>query len=73
MQVELGVETLTNAQWQSFWYACRWFVIVALAFMVLLVLALIVLLVGMTVNEWIFAPRKRYEKGGFRRRQQIKA
>ena len=25
VQVELGVETLTNAQWQSFWYASRWF------------------------------------------------
>lgn len=73
MQVELGVEALTNAQWQSFWYVCRWFVIVALASMVLLVLALISLLVGMTVDEWVFALRKRYEKGGFRRRQQSKA
>ena len=73
MQVELGVETLTNARWQSFWYACRWFVIVALASMVLLVLALISLLVGMIVDEWVFALRKRYERGGFRRRQQSKA
>ena len=73
MQVELGVETLTNARWQSFWYACRWFVIVALASMVLLVLALISLLVGMIVDEWVFALRKRYERGGFRRRQQSNA
>ena len=73
MQVELGVETLTNAQWQSFWYTCRWFVIVALASMVLLVLALMSLLVGMIVDEWVFALRKRYERGGFRRRQQSKA
>ena len=73
MQVELGVETLTNAQWQSFWYACRWFVIGALASMMLLVLALISLLVGMTVDEWVFALRRRYERGGFRRRQQSKA
>ena len=41
--------------------------------MVLLWLALISLLVGMTVDEWVFALRRRYEKGGFRRRQQSKA
>ena len=73
MQVELGVEALTNAQWQSFWYACRWFVIGALASMMLLVLALISLLVGMTVDEWVFALKRRYGKGGSRRLQQSKA
>ena len=41
--------------------------------MVLLVLALISLLVGMIVDEWVFALRKRYERGGFRRQQQSKA
>lgn len=73
MQVELGVETLTNDQWQPFWYACRWFVIIALACMAFLVLSLISLLVGMTVDEWVFALRRRYEKRGSRRRQQSKA
>ena len=73
MQVELGVETLTNSQWQPFWYACRWFVIVAIAFIMLLVLALISLLVGMIVDEWVFALRRRYEKGKSHRRQQSKA
>lgn len=73
MQVELGVESLTNAQWQPFWYACRWFVIAALACMAFLVLGLISLLVGMIVDEWAFALRRRYERGGSRRRQQSKA
>ena len=73
MQVELGVETLTNAQWQPFRYACRWFIIVALASMVLLVLALISLLISIIVDEWIFALRRRYEKGKSRTRQQSKA
>lgn len=73
MQVELGVETLTHAQWQPFWYACRWFVIIALACMAFLVLGLVSLLVGMIVDEWVFALRKRYEKGHPRRRQQSKA
>ena len=73
MQIELGVETLTNSQWQPFWYACRWFVIVAIAFIMLLVLALISLLVGMIVDEWVFALRRRYEKGKSHRRQQSKA
>ena len=59
MQVELGVETLTNAQWQPFWYACRWFATVALASMMLVVLAVISLLVGMIVDEWVFALRRR--------------
>jgi len=63
MQVELGVETLlTTMQWQSFWHACRWFVVVMLACMAFLALSLISLLVGMIVDEWIFALRERYEK-----------
>ena len=73
MQVKLGVETLTNDQWQPFWYACRWFVIVALACMAVIVLSLISLLVGMTADEWVFALRRRYEKGGSRQRWQSKA
>ncbi len=73
MQVELGVEALTNAQWQSFWYACRWFVIIALACTAFLVLGLVSLLVGMIVDEWVFALRRRYKKGASRRRHQSKA
>ena len=73
MQVELGVETLTNAQWIPFWYTSRWFVIVALACMAFVVLGLVSLLVGMIVDEWVFALRKRYGKNGVRKRQQSKA
>lgn len=73
MQVELGVETLMNAQWQPFRYACQWFAIVALACVAFLVLCLVLLLVGMIIDEWVFALRRRYEKGGFRRRQQSNA
>lgn len=73
MQVELGVETLTDDQWQFFWDTSRWFVIVTLAWIALLVLGLVSLLVGMIVNEWVFALRKRYKKGGLHRRQQSKA
>ena len=60
MQVEFGVEPLMNTQWQSFWYASWWFVIVALACMAILVLGLKLLLVGMIVDEWVFALRGRY-------------
>lgn len=70
MQVELGVETLlTNTQWQAFWYTCRWFVIVTLVGMGLLALTLILLLMGMIVDEWVFALKKRYEGRHSRRRQ----
>lgn len=70
MQVELGVETLlTNTQWQVFWYTCRWFVIVTLVGMGLLALTLILLLMGMIVDEWVFALKKRYEGRHSRRRQ----
>ena len=63
MQVELGLEPLTNTQWQSFWYASRWFVIVALACVAILALGLILLLVGMIFDEWVFALRGEIRKG----------
>lgn len=70
MQVELGVETLlTTMQWQSFWHACRWFVVVMLACIAFLALGLISLLVGMIVDEWVFALRERYKKRKSCRRQ----
>ena len=63
MQVELGAETLmTNLRWQSFWFACRWFVVIILACMTLLTVFPVCLLVGMIVDEWTFALRARYEK-----------
>lgn len=63
MQVELSAETLmTNLRWQSFWFACRWFAVIILACMTLLTVVLVCLLVGMVVDEWIFALRARYEK-----------
>ena len=73
MQVELGVETLTDARWRPFWYFSRGFVIVALTCTAFLALGLVSLLVGMIVDEWVFALRKRYGKGGPRRRQQLEA
>ena len=42
MQVELGSETLLSSyQWQSFWFACRWFAIITLACMAMLTVACI--------------------------------
>lgn len=73
MQVELGVETLTNDRWQSFWYTSRWFVVVVLTCMVFVALVLALVLVGMIVDEWAFALRKRYKRGRLRRRQQNRA
>ena len=67
MQVELGVETLSASQWESFWDACRWFSVLTMGALVFLTLSLIVLLVGMILNEWIYAirclrMRKRQER-----------
>ena len=63
MQVELGVENLlTNSQWQLFWHACRYFTIVILACIVLLTLGLVSTLIGMIVDEWVFALRERRKK-----------
>ena len=74
MQVELGVETLTNAQWQPFWNACRWSVVIVLVCVVCLTLILVLLLIGMVADEWIFALKARYYKTkNARRRQHSKA
>ena len=70
IQVELSVETLLiNTRWQVFWYTCRWFVIVTLVCMGILVLALTLLFIGMIVDEWVFALKKRYKGRHSRRRQ----
>ena len=73
MQVELGVEALTNAQWQPLWNACRWFVVIALVCIVCLTLILVLLLIGMVVDEWIFALKTRYYKKSARLQQYSKA
>lgn len=63
MQVELGVETLLRtAQWRAFWHASRWFAIITLLGMTLVITLLFSLFVGLTVDEWVFALRQRYGK-----------
>ena len=74
MQVELNVETLTNAQWHPFWNTCRWFVVLTLIGIGCLTLGLMLLLVGMVTDEWVFALKTRhYKRKSTRRRQQSKA
>ena len=73
MQVELGVETLTKAQWQPFWNTCRWFVVVALVCMACLTLSLVLLLIGMIANEWVFALKTRYYNKSTRSQRYSKA
>ncbi len=74
MQVELGVETLLTAtQWQPFWHTCRYFAIVTLACIALLTLGLASTLLGMIIDEWIFALRERRKKRKSGRRQGDKA
>ena len=63
MQVELGVETLlTTAQWQSFWHATRWFAVITLLGMTLVITLLFSIFLWLTVDEWVFALRQRYGK-----------
>ena len=70
MQVELAVETLlTSSQWQKFLHACRWFVIVTLLCMAVIALVLPSLLIGMHIDELIFALKDRYGKKSSPRRQ----
>lgn len=68
MQVELSVETLlSTTQWQPFWHTCRWFATVTMACVILLASSLVLLLVGMIVDEWVFALKERRKKKSWRR------
>ena len=55
MQVELSVESLTSLQWQPFWYLSRWFSVLTLACLAFLTWSLVLLLIGMIVDEWVWA------------------
>ena len=57
MQVELDVETVAFKPWDGFQKICRWFSILTIVGITLLAIALAMLLVGMIVDEWIFALR----------------
>ena len=57
MQVELGTESLASSQWRSFFYACRTFRVFTLLIIAFLMLSLVLLLVGMIADEWIYAVR----------------
>lgn len=66
MQIELDVETLLIImQWQSFWHVCWWFIVIMLTCIVFLALSLILLLVDMIVDEWVFALKEWYKKRKF--------
>jgi hypothetical protein len=73
MQVELVVEQLHVAQWTRMWTFSRWFSVICLVATLLLVVSLISLVVGMIVDEWIFAiktvRRKRLERANWRTQQ----
>ena len=62
MQVELDVETLSSEQWEHFQNLCRWFSILTIGGASLLGNALAMLLVGMIVDEWVFALRCLYKR-----------
>ena len=68
MQVELSVEQLTTAKWRSFWSLCRWFSVIGIACIGCLALMLSLLLIGMIINEWVYAIKvlrtKRRERRG---------
>ena len=68
MQVELSVEQVTTAKWGSFWSLCRWFSVLGIAWIGCLALMLSLLLIGMILNEWVYAIKvlrtKRRERRG---------
>ena len=55
MQVEMSVEQVTMAKWRSFWSICRWFSLTSIVWIGCLTLAFSLLLIGMIVNEWVYA------------------
>lgn len=74
MQVELGVESLlTTTQWQPFWHTCRYFAIATLAGLALLTLGFASTLLGMIVDEWVFALKERRKRRKSWRRRGDKA
>lgn len=62
MQVELGVAPLASERWEPFWHLCRWFSVLTLAGLTLLTLSLVLLLVGMIVDEFLYALRCLFRK-----------
>ena len=56
MQVGLAVESLVSeANWDGFWYMCRWFSMITLVGCILLAVSIGVVLFGTVANEWIYA------------------
>lgn len=70
MQVELGAESLlATHQWESVWFVCRWFAVIVLMCIFLLTIILVMLLVGMIVDECAFALKARYKRRKLKRLQ----
>lgn len=64
MQVELAVEQLNNAPWKAFQRICRWFSILGILGITAVAATLLALLMGMLIDEWVFAIKARRRKRG---------
>ncbi len=62
MQVAVTIEQISSLHWTSLWAVCRWFSVVSLISLGILMLALILLLLSKIVNEWRYALNDRYWK-----------
>lgn len=69
MQVELAAEQLLAVPWKVFWQICRWASVLSIAAIAAVALALASLLVGMIVDEWLFAFKDRWRKRNNRKQQ----
>ena len=72
MQVGLGVESLAPERWEPFWHLCRWFGVLTMSGLALLMLLLALLLGGMIVDEWVYAFKCLFRKKRQRRGQNDK-
>jgi hypothetical protein len=64
-QVVMAVEQLvypSGQQWMHFWWFCRWFGILVIAIVFTLGFGILVVLVAMIVDEWVFAIRAMRRK-----------
>lgn len=62
MQVELAVEQVTIGPWPAFSSVSRWFSVTALLGISIICLSLVLLLIYMVADEWIFAIRALLRK-----------
>ena len=64
MQVELAVSQLTNSPWMVFARICRWFSILNIIGIAIIAMLLILLLIGMILDETVFAIKTRRKGAG---------